>query len=126
MLGVVKYMKKNLIFVFLIVILAVGIVIQTYFLVKANTTSNSLLQYGEFDNDIKVFLQDNLTDIEIEQVINEIQQIDGVNTVYYDARFDAYKVTLVELNLDNVIKEKISKIKNVKKVELSNINQVIK
>lgn len=67
-----------------------------------------------------------MTDIEIEQVINEIQQIDGVNTVYYDARFDAYKVTLVELNLDNVIKEKISKIKNVKKVELSNINQVIK
>lgn len=119
-------MKKNLIFVFLIVILAVGIVVETYFLVKANTTINLLLQYGEFDNDIKVFLQDNLTDIEIKQVINEIQQIDGVNTVYYDARFDAYKVTLVELNLDNVIKEKISKIKNVKKVELSNINQVIK
>lgn len=119
-------MKKNLVFVFLIVIFALGIAIETYFLVKANNTINLLLQYGKFDDTISVFVQDNLTDMEIKQVENEIQQIEGVNTVEYDVQFDMYKVNLVDLELKNVVKEKISKLKNVKKVELSNFLQIIK
>lgn len=124
-------MKKNLILVFLIVILAVGIMIETYFLVrannnlvKANNNIDLLLQYGEFDNTISVFVRDNLTDMEIKQVENEMLQIEGVNTVEYDARFDMYKVKLVDLELKNVVKEKISKLKNVKKVELSKFLQM--
>lgn len=131
MLGVIKYMKKNLILVFLIVILAVGIMIETYFLVrannnlvKANNNIDLLLQYGEFDNTISVFVKDNLTDIEIKQVENEMLQIEGVNTVEYDARFDMYKVKLVDLESKNAVQEKISKLKNVKKVELSKFLQM--
>ncbi len=124
-------MKKNLILVFLIVILAVGIMIETYFLVrannnlvKANNNIDLLLQYGEFDNTISVFVQDNLTDMEIKQVENEMLQIEGVNTVEYDARFDMYKVKLVDLESKNAVQEKISKLKNVKKVELSKFLQM--
>lgn len=124
-------MKKNLILVFLIVILAVGIMIETYFLVrannnlvKANNNIDLLLQYGEFDNTISVFVKDNLTDIEIKQVENEMLQIEGVNTVEYDARFDMYKVKLVDLESKNAVQEKISKLKNVKKVELSKFLQM--
>lgn len=131
MLGVIKYMKKNLILVFLIVILAVGIMIETYFLVrannnlvKANNNIDLLLQYGEFDNTISVFVRDNLTDMEIKQVENEMLQIEGVNTVEYDARFDMYKVKLVDLESKNAVQEKISKLKNVKKVELSKFLQM--
>lgn len=131
MLGVIKYMKKNLILVFLIVILAVAIMIETYFLVrannnlvKANNNIDLLLQYGEFDNTISVFVQDNLTDMEIKQVENEMLQIEGVNTVEYDARFDMYKVKLVDLESKNAVQEKISKLKNVKKVELSKFLQM--
>lgn len=124
-------MKKILILVFLIVILAVGIMIETYFLVrannnlvKANNNIDLLLQYGEFDNTISVFAQDNLTDMEIKQVENEMLQIEGVNTVEYDARFDMYKVKLVDLESKNAVQEKISKLKNVKKVELSKFLQM--
>ncbi len=124
-------MKKNLILVFLIVILAVAIMIETYFLVrannnlvKANNNIDLLLQYGEFDNTISVFVQDNLTDMEIKQVENEMLQIEGVNTVEYDARFDMYKVKLVDLESKNAVQEKISKLKNVKKVELSKFLQM--
>lgn len=124
-------MKKNLILVFLIVILAVAIMIEAYFLVRANNNlvraNNNidlLLQYGEFDNTISVFVQDNLTDMEIKQVENEMLQIEGVNTVEYDARFDMYKVKLVDLESKNAVQEKISKLKNVKKVELSKFLQM--
>lgn len=124
-------MKKNLILVFLIVIFAVAIMIETYFLVrannnlvKANNNIDLLLQYGEFDNTISVFVQDNLTDMEIKQVENEMLQIEGVNTVEYDARFDMYKVKLVNLESKNAVQEKISKLKNVKKVELSKFLQM--
>lgn len=124
-------MKKILILVFLIVILAVGIMIETYFLVrannnlvKANNNIDLLLQYGEFDNTISVFAQDNLTDMEIKQLENEMLQIEGVNTVEYDARFDMYKVKLVDLESKNAVQEKISKLKNVKKVELSKFLQM--
>ena len=112
---------------------------------------NHFVQEVESEQGIQVFATDEATDEQIQKLGEEINQIEGVNTVEYVSKEEAldqmkerfaenedllegyegenniftasYVVTLTDLNLNTQVQEQISKLANVKKI--TNANEVI-
>ena len=112
---------------------------------------NHFVQEVESEQGIQVFATDEATDEQIQQLGEEINQIEGVNTVEYVSKEEAldqmkekfaenedllegyegenniftasYVVTLTDLNLNTQVQQQISKLANVKKI--TNANEVI-
>lgn len=135
----------------LVIMCATMLIFGLFFVIGENI--NALVENVAEAQEIRVFVENNATDSEIEQVGNEILSIDGVKNAEYISKEEglesmrdvlgddlvegykeknilsaAYDVTLTDLELNEEVQESILQINNVKKIEASNkvIDQVLR
>ena len=133
----------------LMIMWATMIIFGVFLILSENI--NHFVQEVESEQGIQVFATDEATDEQIKKLGEDINQIEGVNTVEYVSKEEAlnqmkerfaenedllegyegenniftasYVVTLTDLNLNTQIQDQISKLENVKKI--TNANEVV-
>lgn len=135
----------------LMIMCATMLIFGLFFVIGENI--NAFVDNVAEAQEIRVFVKNEATDTEIEQVGNEILAIDGVKNAEYISKEEglesmrdvlgddlvegykernvlsaAYDVTLTDLELNEEVQESILQIDNVKKIEASNkvIDQVLR
>lgn len=125
----------------LMIMCATMIIFGVFFIIGENV--NYFVAEIEAAQGIQVYINNDATDEEIRQIGEQIQAIDGVNTIEYVSKEDAlnqmkerfkekeyllegyeennifpasYVVTLTDLTLSSEVQSKISEIENVKKI----------
>ena len=133
----------------LMIMWATMIIFGVFLILSENI--NHFVQEVESEQGIQVFATDEATDEQIKKLGEDINQIEGVNTVEYVSKEEAlnqmkerfaenenllegyeceiniftasYVVTLTDLNLNTQVQDQISKLENVKKI--TNANEVV-
>ncbi len=135
----------------LVIMCATMLIFGVFFVIGENI--NAFVKNVADAQEIRVFIKDNVTDSQIEELGREIMSIDGVRNAVFVSKEDAYEymkemlgekaekllegreklfsvaydVTLTDLQLNDQVQESILQIENVKKIESSNrvIGQII-
>ncbi len=135
----------------LVIMCATMLIFGVFFVIGENI--NAFVKSVADAQEIRVFIKDNVTDSQIEEIGNEILSIPGVRNAEFVSKEDAYEymkemlgekgeallegreklfsvaydVTLTDLQLNDQVQESILQIENVKRIESANrvIGQII-